>query len=117
MTDVGAGEEEQRRGRQDDDEGGAGVGLDQDEPGDEADGQRERHEAEGKAADRLAAARQPGGDIDDDRQLGELGGLEGRQRAKRDPAPGAVGVSTDDENTKRLTTAKSMNIGLIVRRR
>ena len=77
-----AGEEEERRRCQDDHEGGAGIGLDQDEAGDEAHGDGERYEAEREAAHATAAAGQPCRDIDDNRQLGELGGLEGRQRSR-----------------------------------
>ena len=89
-----AGDEEQRAGRDEDDDRGAHVGLGDDETADDAKKQDERHEAERELVDLLPAAGQPGGDVDDDRQLGELARLYG-DRAEDQPAAGAVALDTD----------------------
>ncbi|MDP3793413.1 MAG: hypothetical protein Q8R07_01535, partial [Candidatus Uhrbacteria bacterium] len=91
------GDEEQRARREDDDDSGAHVRLHDHQAADHAHHHHERHEAQAELADVLAASGQPGGDVDDDGQLGELAGLE-RERAELQPAPGAVALDADSRN-------------------
>ena len=84
-----AGQEEHHRPREGEGGGAAEVGLDEDEEGEPAEEEEGGEERGQELVDPVAAALEVVGEEEDDRDLGELGGLEG-EAAQADPAMDVV---------------------------
>ena len=74
---------------------GSKVRFEHEQSADDADNHAERRQSERDAFDIVTFGSQPGGDVDADRQLGELGWLKRRQRTELNPALGAVFLVSD----------------------
>jgi hypothetical protein len=71
-----------------------------------------------KLSDLGAARRQPVGQVDDERQLGDFGGVDLEERAELDPARSAVGGDADpgDQTATSSTRDPTAMIRLTLRR-
>ncbi len=85
LAEARAGDEVHREADRGDDDRGAEIGLSDDERGDEGEGRHERH-GHRPPADELALRREPEREVDDERQLRELRGLQARERREAQPA-------------------------------
>ena len=95
LPQVGAGDPEEDEGGQGQHAGRAQVGLLDDQEDDRRDQQQERDGAVPDAADALAAVGHPVGQVDDQRQLGQLGRVDRRQRADLQPAGRAADLDAE----------------------
>ena len=91
------GHEEHRERREHEHPGRAQVGLEDDQPGHEADDDQEGQQASAQAAHLRPTRGEPVSEVDDEPQLGELRGMEGGQPADAQPAGRAVGLDGLDE--------------------
>ena len=116
LPQAGPRHEEHRERGEGDDAGGAQVGLQGHERDDAARDAQERQGAAEQAADAGAAAGHPVREIDDERQLGDLGGMERLQRADRSatarscPPTGEM-KPNDGPSTTMSSTSETRNNG------
>jgi hypothetical protein len=96
VGEVGAGDEEHRERGQDQDGRRAEVRLAEDEEGDGRDDEQERQRPAPERPDPDAPTGAPVGHVHDQGELGELGGVDGGQRAQLDPA----GRPADDDRVQ-----------------
>src|SRR5947209_14866351 len=89
VTGVATGQEQERERERDERQTIAEIRLSQDEQGQDTGYRERRYEPALEIGDRLALLREKRGEIDDERELGQLGRLE-RDGPEPDPAPGAV---------------------------
>ena len=94
----GAGEEEHHDPDQRDRDERAQIRLGHEQKSDPADHHRKRQQSEREPPDVAPLRREPGCQVDDDRQLGELRGLERRQPAELQPTARAVLLVTNPRN-------------------
>ena len=86
VPEIRARHEEHRERHERDDAGRAQVRLEDDERDDRPDEEKERHRALAQAPDARPARREPVRQVDRERQLGELRGMERGQPEERQPA-------------------------------
>ena len=85
--------------------GRAQVGLLEDEENDRRDDHEEGTVPLQKLADAAAALGEPVGEVDDQRELGELGRVDGRQRADLQPARRAADADARSPGTRTSTSS------------